>query len=305
VDQYAAERIGVRTRCPSLALHAGPGGHKDGLSWTASGVSIPAETKPSEIYKKLFLAGSEQDVEAKVANLRDGGSILDAVADRARSLQRRLGRPDQRKLDEYFSSVRELEKRLVAAQEWEKKPKPAVDAPIPQDIKDNAEILGQARLMYEMARLALQTDSTRVITLKVHSYARVNIEGVDEGHHSLTHHGNRPESLAMLRRIEEARLREFSEFLASLGKTEEEGESLLDRTMVLYGSHMGDANRHTNDNLPIMLAGGGFRHGQHLAFDAEHNTPLCNVFVSMLQRLGLETDRFASSTGTLTGLEMA
>jgi len=304
LDQYAAERIGYRTREPSLVLHAGPEAKKHGLSYTASGVNLPALDKPSEIYKRLFLSGSPDEVEARVDELRVGRSILDAVANRAKGLERRVGANDRQKLDEYFTSVRELEQRMLAEQQWERTPKPKVDVPMPKDIEDNAEIVGKTRLIYQMATLALQTDSTRIITIKVHSYGRVNVDGVDQGHHQLTHHGNRPEALAQLRKIEEARLAEFNEFLTSLSETSEAGSSLLDRTSVLYGSHMGDANRHSNTNLPILLAGGGFRHGQHLAFNKNQNLPTCNVFVSMLQRLGIETDRFASSSGTVTGLEM-
>lgn len=302
VDQFAAERVGIRTRLPSLVLHSGPENHKSGLSWTSSGVNIPAENKPSAVYQRLFLNGNRKEVEAQFEKLRTGRSILDTLADRASSLERRLGSHDREKLDEYFTSVRELEQRLVTAEEWERQPKPSVDRPMPKDIKDNAEIVGQTRLMYEMAKLALQTDSTRIISLKIHSYARVNVDGVEQGHHQLTHHGNRPEALKQLRLIEEARLRELKGFLSALDDTNEDDGSLLDQTMVLYGSHMGDANRHSNDNLPVMLAGGGFKHGQHLAFDKDRNKPLCNVYVSMLQRMGIEADRFASSTGTLTGL---
>lgn len=305
VDQYAAERVGIRTRVPSLVLHAGAEGHKNGLSWTSSGVGIPSEDRPSEVYKRLFLQGSSAEVEAQLEELRTGRSILDAVADRAQSLDRKVGAQDREKLDEYFTSVRELEERLVTAEEWEKTPKPEVAAPMPKDIKDNSDIVGRTRLMYQMMKLALQTDSTRIISLKVHSYAGVAIEGVEQGHHTLTHHGGRPEALRQLRLIEMARLAEFREFLTALADTREDGESLLDRTAVLYGSHMGDANRHTNDNLPVLLAGGGFKHGQHLVFNKERNTPMANVFVSMLQRMGVETDRFASGSGPLTGLEPA
>lgn len=305
LDQYAAERIGIHTRVPALVLHAGPEARKDGLSWTSSGVAIPAEDKPSAVYQRLFLSGSAREVEAQIEELRTGRSILDAVADRARALERGLPAEDRAKVDEYFTSVRELERRLVIAEEWERKPRPTVTSPPPKDIRDNAEIVGQARLMYQMAKLALQTDSTRIISLKVHSYARVNVNGVDQGHHTLTHHGGRPEALRQLKRIEKARLHEFRDFLQALDATPEQDAPLLDRTMVLYGSHMGDANRHSNDNLPILLAGGGFKHGQHLAFNPRRNTPLANLHVSLLQRMGIETDRFASGTGTLSGLEFA
>ena len=304
LDQYAGERIGIQTRFPSLVLHAGAESHKSWLSWTASGVNVPAEDRPSEVYKRLFLTGSPQEVEAQIEKLKVGRSILDAVNDRARSLGNGLGANDRDKLDEYLTSVRELEQRLVISEEWEHQPKPKVSVPMPEDIKDNADVVGRARLMYGMIKLALQTDSSRVISMKVHSYDRVKIEGVDQGHHTLTHHGNRPEALAQLRTIEEARLCELRDFLLALKATPEDGGNLLDNTMVLYGTHMGDANRHSNDNLPVMMAGGGFRHGQHLVFNREKNTPLANLHVSMLQKLGIETDEFSSGKSTLTGLEM-
>jgi len=305
VDQYAAERIGHLTREPSLVLHAGPEAHKPGLSWTGSGVSIPAENKPSKLYRKLFLTGSKADVDARIAELKHGRSILDTVYDRGKTLARDLGTNDRHKLDEYFTGIRELEKRMVAAEAWEKTPKPKVDMVEPKDIRDNSEIVGWARIMYQMIKLAFQTDSTRIISLNVHSYAKVRVDGVQGGHHELTHHGNRPDALKQLTLIEEARLRELRDFLDSMAATEEAGGSLLDRTMVMWGSHMGDANRHTNDNLPVTLIGGGFRHGQHLAFDPKRNEPLCNLYVSMLQRMGIETDSFASSSGTLRGLGTA
>lgn len=305
VDQYAADRIGHLTREPSLVLHAGPESQKNGLSWTPSGVMIPAESKPSEVYRRLFLTGSKEEVDARIEELRHGRSILDAVRERAKRMERGLGGADREKLGEYFTGIRDLEQRLSAAEKWERTPKPKVKAPMPKDLKDGSDVVGMARLMYSMAKLALETDSTRIVTLKVHSYGDVKIEGVTQGHHPLTHHGKRPEALRQLELIEEARLRELGGFLDALAGSKEAGGSLLDRTMVMYGSHMGDANRHSNDNLPVLLAGGGFRHGAHLAFDRERNTPLGNLFVSMLQRMGVETDRFASGTGTLTGLEPA
>lgn len=303
LDQYAAERVGTQARVPSLVLHAGPGARKKGLSWTSSGVSIPAEDKPSELYKRLFLTGSQSEIDARVEELRVGRSILDVVGDRAKSLGRKLGREDREKVDEYFTSVRELEQRLVTAEEWEKTPKPRVDAPMPKDIEDKTDIVNMSRAMYEMIKLALQTDSTRIVSLRVHSYASVKIDGVEQGHHSLTHHGGRPEAIEQLKRIEIARLQEFRDFLVALSETPDGESNLLDQTAVLYGTHMGDANIHSNDNLPVMLAGGSFRHGQHLEFDRNHNAPLANVYVSMLQEMGIESDQFASSTGTLTGLE--
>lgn len=304
LDQYAAERVGVQTRFPYLSLNVGT--ENNSLSWTASGVKIPATSKPSDVFKQLFVQGNAGEVEAQVQRLRDGRSVLDAVADRARRLERRLGSEDRHKLDQYFTSVRELEERLVKAEEWERLPKPQVDEQPPTDIEDRTQLIERTRLMFHMAQLAFETDSTRIIALTIDQNAnpKVSLPGVTEGHHSLTHHGQRTDSVEQLKIIESAQMRVFGELLSNLRGVQEEGQTLLDRTMVLYGSNLGNANSHDNKNMPMILAGGGFRHGQYLKFDSKHNKPLPNVFVSMLQRLGIETDRFASSTGTMTGLEM-
>ncbi len=166
--------------------------------------------------------------------------------------------------------------------------------------------MGKSRLIYDMAKLALQTDSTRIVTVFIEEdfNPTVKVPGVTQGHHSLTHHGNKPETLGELRRVEEAQFGTLRDLLVSLRDFKEGGASLLDQTAVLYGTNMGNANAHANDNLPVLLAGGGFKHGQHLAFDQKRNEPLANLFVSLLQRLGLEEDRFASGTKTLRGLEM-
>ncbi len=238
--------------------------------------------------------------------LREGRSILDAVADRAKNLNRGLTTPDRDKLDQYFTSVRELEQRLVNNEEWEHRPKPKVDEPQPQDIDDQGALIERTRLMQDLARLAFATDSTRLITLKIdqNNNPKVNLPGVTQGHHSLTHHGKKKETVEELKTIETAQLDVFGELLASLKAETESGGNLLDHTMVLYGSNLGNANSHDNRNLPIILAGGGFKHGQTLAFDSEQNYPLPNLYVSLLQRLGVEADRFATSTGTIRGLEM-
>lgn len=304
VDQYAAERVGIQTRFPYLALNVGA--ENATLSWTASGVRIPAESKPSEVFKRLFVQGTAAEVEAQVERLREGRSVLDAVAGRAKRLERNLGSYDRQKVQQYFHSVRELEQRLVKAEAWQQHPKPRVDVPPPTDIEEKTELVGRSRLMLEMVRLALETDSTRIVSLVIdqNSNPKVNLPGVTEGHHSLTHHGHREESVEQLKTIETAQMKVFGEFLEGLAGTGEQGTRLLDRTMVLYGSNLGNANSHDNRNMPMILAGGGFRHGQHLVFDQQHNYPLPNLFVSMLQRLGIETDHFASSTGTVRGLEM-
>jgi len=301
LDQFAAERIGHLTRFPSLALSIGS---DRSLSFTGAGVQIPGEKLASAVFKKLFVQGSTSQVEAQLESLRLGRSILDSVADRAQALQKRVGAGDRAKLEQYFTGVRELEQRLIKNEEWETRPKPNVDAPVPRDYTDPGAVIEGSQSMYELARLALQTDSTRLITIFIcQNNGKPNIPGVQEGTHPLTHHGNQPEKLAQLRLIEEAQFRALARLLEGLRDTAEDGETLLDRTMVLYGTPMGNANAHSNVNLPVLLAGGGFRHGRHLAFDRERNYPLPNLFVSMLQRLGIETDRFASGTSTMAGLE--
>ena len=306
LDQFAAERIGHHTRFPSLSLLVGVEG-KRSLSWTGSGVMIPSEKRPSEVFKRLFVQGTPAEVEAQMARLREGRSILDAVGDRAKSLERDLGGEDRAKLDQYFTSVREAEKRLHKAEAWEQQPKPKVDAKPPVDIADPADLVGKSRLMYDMARLALETDSTRLVTVFIEEdhNPTVKVEGVTQGHHSLTHHGNKPETLGELRRVEEAQFGTFRDLLTGLRDFKEGGASLLDQTSVVYGTNMGNANAHSNDNLPVLLAGGGFKHGQHLAFDKQRNEPLANLFVSLLQRLGIEESQFASGTKTMRGLELA
>jgi len=303
LDQYAAERIGLQTRFHHLNLIIGSE-LRQSLAWTSTGVRIPPEQKPSVVFKRLFLQGNANEVAEKERQLRDGRSILDAVADRAKSLAGQVSADDRSRLDQYFTSVRECEQLMVKEQEWERLPKPVVHVPPPVDNTDPNDTLGRSRLMYDVVRLALQTDSTRLVTLMIQDAGSTHKLPDGSAHHNLTHHGNRPEIVAKLRQMEEGQLKVFGEFLAGLRSTGEGEASLLDRTMVLHGAGMGNANAHSNVNLPILLAGGGFRHGQHLVFDTQRNHPLGNLYVSMLQRLGLETDKFATGTSTMRGLEM-
>jgi hypothetical protein len=196
---------------------------------------------------------------------------------------------------------------LVLARDWERKPKPKPSKPEPKDPGDSRAYMEKVRLMYDMARLAFETDSTRVITLFLDSSnsPAIDIEGVQitDGYHNLSHHGKNESKLAQLEAIDTWHMKLVASLLNDLRTSPEGGQTLLDRTMVLYGSNFGDANKHTTTNMPIILAGGGFKHGQHLAFDTSRNYPLPNLFVSMLQRMGIESDRFASSTGTMRGLQ--
>ena len=300
LDQFAAEQIGGQTRVPSLSLSA----EGFGLSWTRSGALVPPDLYPASVFARLFLEGRPDEVRAQAQRLRDGQSILDTVRDQAEKMQPVLGLRDREKVDEYFTSVRELEQRMVMAEEWSKKPKPKVDAQQPQNNMNSADLIGKNRLMFDLIHLALQTDSTRLITLLLLGTSLVPpIAGVSLGHHDLSHHGQDPVKIEQLKAVELEKMKTVYELLDKLKKTEEQGESLLDHTMVFFSSNLGNAANHSTRNLPVLFAGGGFKHGQHLVFDPQNPPPLCNLYVSMLQRLGIETDRFGSSTGTLTGLD--
>jgi len=306
LDQYIAERIGTLTRFPSLTLSVN--GAARSLSWTGSGVSIPPEESASEVFNQLFLQGTPEEVEAQVHRLDTGRSILDAVADQAKSLQRDVGASDRSRLEQYFTSVRDLEHRLQESREWERKPKPVVSFTPPREITNAAQYMDKLKAMYDLARLAFETDSTRAITLMLNSVATPVItipgETLTDSYHNLSHHGKADEKLGQLKVLDEWHMKLLNSLFSDLKAVTEGGESLLDRTMILYGSNLGDANAHSTINLPTLFAGGGFRHGQHLAFDRAQNYPLPNLFVSMLQRMDLDEDKFASSTGTLRGLEM-
>ena len=299
LDQFAAEHIYGQTRFPTLPLSC----EGSGLAWTRSGARVPTESWPSSVFAKLFLEGRPDQVEAQARRLADGQSVLDAVRDQARKLKRGLGTGDRKKLDEYFTSVRELEQRLAQAKFWSKKPKPKVDVKPPVNIRNSADLIGKTRLWFDLIHLALQTDSSRLVTLQLLGTSNVPpIKGVTEGHHNLSHHGKDPNKIAQLKILELEKMRALRDFLTQLRETKETGESLLDRTTVFFSSNLGDAGKHSVKNMPVLLAGAGFQHGQHLAFDEDNHPPLCNLYVSMLQRMGIEADKFGSSTGTLPGL---
>jgi hypothetical protein len=301
VDQLAAEKIGLETRFGSLALSTG----NLGLSWSRSGVEVPAVTRPSVVFARMFLEGDVAEKAATRKWLAQGRSILDLTLDSAGSARRQLGPRDREKLDQYLTAVRETEVKLHKAEEWETRPKPKPPGPPPTDIENMADCIGRTRLLYDVVHLALASDSTRIVTICQPQFNPAPpIDGVTEGYHNLSHHGQDHGKIAQLTLIEVEQMKAFRDLLSKLQTADDGGGSLLDRTTVLLGSNLGNASSHSNENLPIIVAGGGFRHGQHLAFSAGKNVPLPNLFVTILQRLGLEVDRFASSTGTLTGLEM-
>jgi hypothetical protein len=300
LDQFAAEKIGLETRHPFLSLS----GEGFGLSWTRSGALVPSEWSPSRVFARLFIEGRPDEVAAQARRLQDGQSILDAVGEQASALKSGLGAGDRDKIDEYFTSVRELEQRLVKTAEWAKKPKPKVAARQPQDINNPGDLIGRTRLLFDLTHLALQTDSTRLVSIMLGGASTVPpIPGVSMAHHDLSHHGQDPAKIAQLKIVETEKLKVLRGLLAQLKESKEANGSLLDNTMVFFSSNLGNASNHSCKSLPVLLAGGGFKHGSHLAFDVKSGPPLCNLYVSLLQRLGLEVDQFASSTGTLTGLD--
>ncbi|MFZ4733071.1 MAG: DUF1552 domain-containing protein, partial [Pirellulales bacterium] len=278
------------------------------LAWTRDGVLIPAEDRPSRLYEKMFVGGSRAEVAAQLERLRERGSILDVLDDDARRLSRRISAADRRRLEQYFASIRELEERLQEAGAWEQRPKPsATDAP-PDDVTDRAYFFKGFEAMLTMASLAIESDSTRIVTLMVDAFATPafrldDSEITTDGYHNLSHHGQSAEKVRQLEEADRRQMELLGGLFTVLGERREGERRLLDSTMVLYGSNMGDANTHDNTNLPILLAGGGFHHGSHLAFRHDDNTPLSNLFVTVLQRLGVAADAFGSSTGPLEGLD--
>jgi hypothetical protein len=279
LDQFVLEKLPPATRFGSLVLNTGNGG--TGLSVSRSGVKVPADYRPSEVFKKLFVNGTAKEVAQQSDRLRDGQSIMDTVAGDAKRLSAR-------------------------AEEWAKKPKPSVNVPPPTDVQNAADFVARTRLMFDLAHLALQTDSTRVITVMISGHNSVPpVQGITQDWHNLSHHGKDPEKLAQLKLIELEQMKLLAGFVAKLKASKEGGSDLLANTSVLYGSNLGNASSHDTRNMPMLLAGGGFKHGQHLAFDEKQNYPLPNLYVSVLQRLGIEAGKFASSTGPMRGLELA
>src|SRR5262245_61701390 len=235
VDQLAAEKLGQETRFPSLTLS----GEGLGLSWTRTGAIVPADNSPSRVFARLFLDGKADEVRAQVRRLEDGRSILDDVRDQAASLRSELGVGDRDKLDEYLTSVRDLEQRLVKDEAWCKTPKPKVDVPPPQDIPNASDLIGRTRLLFDLTHLALQTDSTRLVTIMLagSTYAPP-IPGVSLGHHDLSHHGKDPVKLEQLKIVELETIKTLRDLLARLKLSQEEGGCLLDRTTVFLGSNL-------------------------------------------------------------------
>jgi hypothetical protein len=251
------------------------------------------------LFRKLFISDSQADKARAMDRLALKGSILDAVQGDARSLERQLGRRDQEKLDEYFTSVRDVEKQLELGRTWSTVPKPDPGMKEPA----NTDFVSDLPVLYDLIALALQTDSTRIATFEIGGDFRATAFGLKKDYHALSHHGQVQESIDALIKMERYQIEQFARFLAKLKSIGDGEGTLLDHSMVLFGSGMGNANSHTNNNLPVLLAGGGFKHGEHKAYPAKGlgRQPLCNLYLTLLQRFGVEAEKFGTSSGTLTG----
>jgi Protein of unknown function (DUF1552) len=310
LDQFAAEKLGQVTRFPTLNLGVNIDKGNRSLSWTRDGVLLPAEDSAPKLYERMFVQGDQEAVARQLHKLESRGSILDTLLDETKRFSSGLASEDKARLDQYVTSVREVEERLQTARAWELRPKPKAPQPPPAEIQEKKLFFEKFDLMLATAQLALESDSTRIVTLMADAFftpvLKLNEQQTStESYHGLSHHGQAEAKVKQLQEIDRQQMILLKRLLESLAGKKENGRRLLDQTMVLYGSNMGDANIHDNTNLPILLAGGGFKHGQHIVFKRDNNAPLCNLFVSMLQRLGVEADAFASSTGGVAGLETA
>jgi hypothetical protein len=225
-------------------------------------------------------------------------SILDSVLDDANRLSKRINQEDKDKLDEYFTSIRDVEKRLELRKRWTSHPKPEA----PFDKPANRNTVEDLPMLYELIALALQTDSTRVATLEIGGCFLPQNLGIDKSYHGLSHHGNDEEAIAHLITLETYQIEQFGKFLTRLAGMEDGEQSLLDSTAVVFGSGMGNGASHKNSDLPIILAGGGYRHGEFKKVESSgiNKVPLCNLFVDIAQRMGVEIDQFGTSTGTFS-----
>ncbi len=313
VDQIAAKHIGRDTRLPSLELamdllsvvgqcdNGYACVYQNNLSWASPTTPLPAEAHPRIVFETLF--GDGGTAEERLRSLHRRASLLDAIMEDFHRLSRDLGAADRQRVNDYLDSIREVERRIQQAESFAKdNPLPDLDRPVgvPADYGDHA------RLMFDLQVLALQGDITRVITFQLaretsnRTYPQA---GVSEPHHPLTHHGNDPEKIAKVAKINEYHVSLFAYFLERLQATPEGDGTLLDHALYLYGSGMGNPNVHDHRNLPILVAGGAagqVRGGRHLKFDQP--TPLANLHVTLLNKVGVPIERFGDSNGSIDAL---
>jgi hypothetical protein len=310
IDQMIAERHGVETRFSSLqwsdSSGTGSAGHSHTLSFDRTGTPLPAEDSPRRIFERLFVPESSRDREETLRRYAEKKSILDNVLEESKKLAKQIGKEDQRKLEEYLGSVRNTELRIERLEQWIDRPKPEVDGSLlqlamqPHNAHDRPMWID---VMMELAYLSFATDSTRVISYEWSREAG-GYGGGGENHHELSHHGGDVgmlEKLATIDRFHLGRLKRFIEFLKA---TNEGDGSMLDQTIVVFGSGMnsGEGGDHSPKNLPLLVAGGkglGLKHGRHLKFNSEQHPPLSNLWLELAQRMGIEAERFSDATSVL------
>ncbi|MCM8531291.1 MAG: DUF1552 domain-containing protein [Lentisphaeraceae bacterium] len=304
MDQKMAEFVGSKTRYPSMQFGLSK---TDNLSWTRSGIALTPITHIPSIYDALFTNDSKQQRLKLIRDYSVNQSILDSVRDNAKSLEKKLGKIDREKLDQYFTSIRSIETKISQSKLWINKEKPSApgDYKLPRSSNSNS-IVDKLPLLFDLIIMALQTDSTRSISLNINDIgiSGGGLEGVDKTWHTLTHHGKSEEFLKPLAKIENFITTQFGHFLTKMDSIiEPNGKSLLDNSICLLGSGLGNASSHSNSNLPILLAGGDFKHRRHLKYKKEKSkriaTPLCQLYVTILQNLGLEIDEFGTAKGRI------
>ena len=300
LDQYVASHVGKSTRYDSLVLSAGA----NNFSWTDGGSMVPPEKKMTDVFSKLFIDEKASSKAKVLADINKGKSIMDFVLDDAKSMAHKMSKSDQNKLEEYYESVRATEKQLAKSESWVHKPKPKVK------VKNNfqsdtrgSEIGKNLREVCDISHLAFQTDSTRVISCGYFRQGEVVVPGVKSPYHSLSHHGKDPENLRQLKEIEGLFFKELSGLLRKLKNSKEGNGTMLDNTTIIISSNLGNGNNHSTKDLPVMVAGGRFKHGQHLAFKNGEQA-LSNLFLSTLHQMGIKDKSFGGSTGLLKGLKI-
>lgn len=298
-DIKAAEHVGVKTRYSSLHIGINSGNNR--MSWTRNGNSVPMVTKLDQLFNMLFVDDSSSVKARKNRALAENSSVIDVIMAQSKNIDKKLDKEDSEKLDEYLSSVRETEKKLQTQRDWINKPKP--QAKRPKDLgnniyKDTEQVY---ETYYDLVLLALKTDSSRVVSMQFPGGgAPISLPGVDTGYHLLSHHGKDPERLKQLHIVEKHHIEQLARFMTKLQDTKEAGSSLLDKTAIFMSGCMGNASSHSNRQLPAILAGGGFKHQGHMKMPKL--TEMTNIYLTMLQKFGLEIDEFGPSTGIVSEL---
>ncbi len=296
LDQAAAEHVGNATRFPSITTGITNG---TDMCWTRSGVHIPPVNNPAKLFQGLFIQASTNSRKAQQTRLNYRASILDALRESASALNRTLNTTDQNKLDQYLTSVREVERQLQMSNQWINRPKP--EAPIQEILDEERQQIDEVGLFYELMALALQTDSTRVTTLETGLGFRTSELDL-ESYHALSHHGKAEDRIDQLQVVESFLTGKLSNFISRLKEA-----GILDQTLIVFGSGMSDGSIHSNRDLPILLAGGGLEHQGHIICPEEPHkrVPLCNLWLSVLNWFGADAERFGRSTGTFSPMKIA